>query len=165
MTKIMLVTGGSRGIGAAISRKAAACKYDVAVNYTAARERADEVVKDVQKLGQRAIAVQADWGSEADILRTYDIVDQELGPVTAVAHNAGIDYETSIAEMKLEGLVRVFAVNVFGLFISAREAQKRMSKKSGASGDLVFIERCAKHLGERGNLLPVHRAPPWLVVL
>ena len=62
MTKIMLVTGGSRGIGAAISRKAAACKYDVAVNYTAARERADEVVKDVQKLGQRAIAVQADWG-------------------------------------------------------------------------------------------------------
>jgi NAD(P)-dependent dehydrogenase (short-subunit alcohol dehydrogenase family) len=133
----MLVTGGSRGIGAAVCRKAAASGYDVAVNYNSARERADEIVEDVKKLGQKAIAVQADWGSEEDILRTYDTVDKELGAVTAVVHNAGIDYETSIAEMKLEGLVRVFDVNVFGLFISAREALKRMSTKHGGPGGSI----------------------------
>ena len=132
MSRIMLVTGGSRGIGAAVCRKAAALNYDVAVNYNSAQDRADEIVEDVKKLGQRAIAVQADWGSEDDILRTYETVDQELGPVTAVVHNAGIDYETTIADMKLEGLIRVFNVNVFGLFVSAREALKRMSSQRRA---------------------------------
>ncbi len=137
MSGIMLVTGGSRGIGAAICRKAAASNYDVAVNYNSARERADEIVEDVKKLGQRAIAVQADWGSEDDILRTYEAVDKGLGPVTAVVHNAGIDYETTIADMKLDGLIRVFDVNVFGLFVSAREALKRMSTKSGGPGGSI----------------------------
>lgn len=137
MSRIMLVTGGSRGIGAAVCRKAAALNYDVAVNYNSARDRADEIVEDVKKLGQRAIAVQANWASEDDILRTYDTVDQELGPVTAVVHNAGIDYETTIADMKLEGLIRVFNVNVFGLFVSAREALKRMSSQSGGPGGSI----------------------------
>jgi NAD(P)-dependent dehydrogenase (short-subunit alcohol dehydrogenase family) len=107
------------------------------VNYVAAKDRAIEVVEDVQELGQRGIAVQANWGSEEDIKRTYDTVDQELGAVTAVVHNAGTDYETSIAEMTLEGLERVFAVNVLGLFISAREALKRLSTKNGGQGGSI----------------------------
>ena len=88
MSKVMIVTGGSRGIGAAIARLAGAKGYDVAVNYAQAKDRAEEVAADIEKAGQRAIAVQADMGKEGDILRMLETVDNELGPVSAIVNNA-----------------------------------------------------------------------------
>ncbi|MCY4408170.1 MAG: SDR family oxidoreductase [Rhodospirillaceae bacterium] len=137
MSKVMIVTGGSRGIGAAVARLAGAKGYDVAVNYAQAGDRAEEVAADIRKAGQRAIAVQADMGKEDDILRMLETVDHELGPVSAIVNNAAIDYETLIPDMTLEGLERVFAVNVFGLFIMAREAVTRMSTRQGGRGGSI----------------------------
>ena len=137
MSKVMIVTGGSRGIGAAIARLAGTKGYDVAVNYAQAKDRAEEVAADIRKAGQRAIAVQADMGKEDDILRMLETVDNELGPVSAVVNNAAIDYETLIPDLTLEGLERVFAINVFGLFVIAREAVTRMSTKHGGKGGSI----------------------------
>ncbi len=137
MSEVMIVTGGSRGIGAAVARLAGTRGYDVAVNYAQAGARAEAVAAEIEKAGQRAIAVQADMGREDDILRMLDTVDKELGPVTAIVNNAAIDYETLIPDMTLEGLERVFAVNVFGLFIVAREAVKRMSTRHGGEGGSI----------------------------
>ena len=137
MSQVMIVTGGSRGIGAAISRGAGARGYSVAVNYTQAKGRAEEVVSDIEKAGGRAIAVQADMGREDDVIRLLDVVDRELGPVSAIVNNAATDYITMIQDMELEGLQRAFSVNVFGLFIIAREAIKRMSTKLGGQGGSI----------------------------
>lgn len=134
MAEIMIVTGGSRGIGAAVARLAGQRGYDVCVNYARAKDRAEEVVKDIEKAGRRAIAVQADVGVEDDLTRLFETVDKELGAVTALVNNAGVDYDTQIAEFELSGLERVYAVNIFALFISAREAIKRMSSERGANG-------------------------------
>jgi len=137
MSKVMIVTGASRGIGAAVARLAGAKGYDVAVNYSRAKEKAEGVVNDIEKSGQRAIAVVADIGVEDDVVRMFDTVDKALGPVTALVNNAGIDYETAIEGMKLEGLRRVYAVNIFGPFIAARESIKRMSTKRGGKGGVI----------------------------
>lgn len=133
----MIVTGASRGIGAAIARLAGKRGYDVAVNYTRARDQAEKVVEDIKKAGQRAIAVQADVGNEDDILRMFETVDAKLGSVSVMVNNAGVDYETAIEDFKLDGLRRVYAVNVFGPFITAREAIKRMSTKTGGKGGTI----------------------------
>ena len=137
MSGVMIVAGGSRGIGAAVARLAGARGYDVAVNYAQAGERAEAVAAEIGKAGQRAIAIQADMGREDDILRMLETVDKELGPVRAIVNNAAIDYETPIPDMTLEGLERVFAVNVFGLFVVAREALKRMSTRTGGRGGAI----------------------------
>jgi len=148
MTKIMLVTGGSRGIGAAICRGAGEAGYDVAVNYINARDRAEEVVEAVKKAGQRAISVQANMGKEEDILAMLETVDTELGPVTDIVNNAAIDYETLIPEMTTEGLRELFDTNVLGLFIIAREAVKRMSKNvNGVGGTIVNVGSISSRYG------------------
>ena len=138
MPEIMIITGGSRGIGAAIARAAGARGYDVAVNYSQAEDRAREVVADIENAGQRAIAVQADMGSEDDILRMFDTVDKELGPVTAMVNNAAIDYETPMLDMELSAAQRVFEVNVFGLLVIARECFKRMATEHGGQGGSIL---------------------------
>lgn len=137
MAKIMIVTGASRGIGAAIARLAGQRGYDVAVNYTRARDKAEAVVRDIEKAGRRAIAVQGDVGAEADLLRLFETTDKSLGPVSALVNNAGVDYETPIVDFELEGLRRVYGVNVFGPFIAAREAIKRMSTQRGGTGGTI----------------------------
>ncbi|MBE05552.1 MAG: NAD(P)-dependent oxidoreductase [Gammaproteobacteria bacterium] len=148
MSKIILVTGGSRGIGAAICRTAGKAGYDVAVNYVSAQDKADEVVEDIKKEGQRAIAVKANMGKEEDILAMLETVDAELGPVTDIVNNAAIDYETLIPEMKTEGLRNLFDTNVIGLFIIAREAVKRMSKKiNGVGGNIVNVGSISSRYG------------------
>ena len=148
MSKVMLVTGASRGIGAAVARLAGAKGYDVAVNYARARDRAEEVVADIGKAGRRAIAIQADMGKEDDILRLLETVDDALGPVSAIVNNAAIDYETPIPDMTTEGLREVFDVNVIGLFIMAREAVKRMStKRGGAGGAIVNVGSISARYG------------------
>lgn len=137
MSKVMIVTGAARGIGAAIARLAGAKGYDVAVNYTRSREKAEQVVKDVEKSGRRAVAIRADVGVEDDVVAMFQAVDEALGPVAALVNNAGIDYETAIEDMKLEGLKRVYAVNMFGPFIAARESIKRMSTRNGGKGGTI----------------------------
>ncbi|MDE0200935.1 MAG: SDR family oxidoreductase [Rhodospirillaceae bacterium] len=137
MSKVMIVTGGSRGIGAAVARLAGAKGYDVAVNYAGAKDRAEEVAVEIRKAGQRAIAIQADMGKEDDILRMLETVDNKLGPVSAVVNNAAIDYETPIPDMTTEGLREVFDVNVIGLFIMAREVVTRMSTRHGGKGGSI----------------------------
>jgi len=137
MSGVMIVTGGSRGIGAAISRRAAQSGFDVCVNYARAKDRAEEVVQDVIQAGQRAIAVQADVGTEAGVIELFRQTDAELGQVTALVNNAAIDYETAIVDAELERIHGVFNLNIFGVFISAREAIKRMSTKRGGSGGVI----------------------------
>ncbi len=137
MSKVMIVTGASRGIGAAVARLAGAKGYDVAVNYARARDRAEAVAAEIRKAGQRAIAIRADMGKEDDILRMLETVDDELGPVSAIVNNAAIDYETPIPDMTTEGLREVFDVNVIGLFIVAREVLPRMSTQHGGKGGSI----------------------------
>ena len=137
MSGVMIVTGGSRGIGAAISRRAAQSGFDVCVKYARAKDRAEEVVQDVIQAGQRAIAVQADVGTEAGVIELFRQTDAELGQVTALVNNAAIDYETAIVDAELERIHGVFNLNIFGVFISAREAIKRMSTKRGGSGGII----------------------------
>ncbi len=137
MSGVMIVTGGSRGIGAAISRRAAKYGFDVCVNYARAKDRAEEVVQDVIQAGQRAIAVQADVSTEAGVVELFRQTDAELGSVTALVNNAAIDYETAIVDADLERIRGVFNLNIFGIFVSAREAIKRMSTKHGGSGGVI----------------------------
>ena len=137
LSKVMIVTGAARGIGAAIARLAGRKGYDVAVNYARARDQAEAVAKEIEGAGQRAVAVQADIGVEADVMRLFETVDKALGPVTAMVNNAGIDYETAIADMKLEGMQRVYAVNIYGPFLCARESIRRMSTKRGGKGGVI----------------------------
>jgi NAD(P)-dependent dehydrogenase (short-subunit alcohol dehydrogenase family) len=137
MTGVMIVTGGSRGIGAAIARRAAERGFDVAVNYVRARDRAEQVVEDVRKAGQRAIAVQADVSNEDGVVELFHQTDALLGPVTALVNNAAIDYETAVVDAELDRIRGVFEVNIVSLFVSAREAIKRMSTERGGAGGVI----------------------------
>lgn len=102
------------------------------------RTRAEQVVRDIEASGQRAVAVLGDIGNETELTGLYEVVDRELGPLTALVNNAAIDYETAIADFETDGLRRVYAVNVFAPFIAAREAIKRMSTKRGGRGGTVI---------------------------
>ena len=148
MSGVMIVTGGSRGIGAAISRRAAQAGFDVCVNYVRAKDRAEEVVRDVQAAGRRALAVQADVGTEAGVITLFKQTDAELGPVTALVNNAAIDYETAIVDADIDRIRRVYDLNIFGVFVSAREAIKRMStQRGGAGGVIVNVGSIAARYG------------------
>lgn len=148
MSGVMIVTGGSRGIGAAIAERAARAGFAVAVNYVRANDRAEQVVEVVQKAGQKAIAVQADVGTEAGIVELYRQTDAQLGTVTAVVHNAAIDYETAVVDADLERVRRVFDLNIFGVFRSSQEAIRRMStKRGGGGGAIVNVGSIAARYG------------------
>ncbi len=150
---VLLVTGGGRGIGAATARLAAARGYDVCVNYRANRAAADAVVSDIHGQGRRAIAVQADVAVEADVVRVFAAVDQQLGRLTALVNNAGIlERQGRVDQVDAARLSRIFATNVTGAFICAREAVKRMSTKyGGAGGAIVNVSSRAAVLGAPGE--------------
>ncbi|HEY0845854.1 MAG TPA: SDR family oxidoreductase [Noviherbaspirillum sp.] len=150
MTKrVMVVTGGSRGIGAATARLAAAQGYAVCISYVRDRGAANDVVDAIKSGGGEAIAVQADVSQEADVVRLFDKVDHSLGRVKALVNNAGIlERQMRVEEMDMARLVRVFATNVFGSFLCAREAIKRMSNRHGGSGGaIVNVSSVAARLG------------------
>ncbi|HYX53161.1 MAG TPA: SDR family NAD(P)-dependent oxidoreductase, partial [Candidatus Limnocylindrales bacterium] len=131
--KILLVTGGGRGIGAATALLAAERGYAVAVNYLRRSDEAEAAVNKVRNRGGRAIAVQADVSSEKDVARMFKTVDRELGPVTALVNNAGtLELQSPIENMDAARLRRVFETNVIGSFLCAREAVRRMSTDVGA---------------------------------
>jgi len=150
--KILVVTGGSRGIGAETARLAAERGYAVAVNYRENRAAAESLVQDLRR-NASAIAVQADVASEADIVRLFQTVDRELGRVTALVNNAGIvDRGTRVADMTAARIARMFAINVTGSFLCAREAVKRMSTRlGGPGGAIVNVSSIASRLGGSGE--------------
>ncbi len=149
MTSIALITGASRGIGAATALLAARQGWDIAVNYSANEGAAREVVQAVQALGRRAIAVQADVADEAQVLAMFARIDAELGHISALVNNAGVvDRAQRLQDMDLARWRRMFDINVIGSFICAREAVRRMSTaEGGAGGSIVNVSSRAACLG------------------
>jgi NAD(P)-dependent dehydrogenase (short-subunit alcohol dehydrogenase family) len=154
-TRTVLVTGGSRGIGAATARLAAAQGYAVCVNYRRDREAAEQVVAAVRKAGQNAIAVAADVAVEADVMRLFETVDRELGPLTGLVNNAGIlEKQGRLEDTDAARLGRILSTNVIGSFLCSREAVRRMSlKKGGAGGAIVNVSSRAAVLGSPGEYI------------
>ena len=153
MKKIMLITGASRGIGAATARLAAARGYAVCVNYLKNRTAADAVVADIEAAGGHAIAVGADVSAESEVVRLFREVDQRLGTLTALVSNAGIlETQMRVDEMDAARLTRVLAANVTSCFLCAREAVLRMSTKHGGSGGaIVNVSSAASRIGSAGE--------------
>lgn len=149
MQKVLIVTGGSRGIGAAIARLAAQDGYAVCLSYLGNRAAADEVVASIAAQGGVAIAVKADVAIEQDVVRLFDEVDASLGRVTALVNNAGIlEKQSRVEDMDAARIGRIFATNVTGSFICAREAIRRMSTRhGGAGGAIVNLSSRASRLG------------------
>jgi NAD(P)-dependent dehydrogenase (short-subunit alcohol dehydrogenase family) len=147
--KTLLITGASRGIGAATAMLAAARGYDVCVNYRSDKAAAERIVAAITHSNVRAIAVQADVAFEADVIRLFRTVDRELGPIAALVNNAGmLEPQMRVADMSVERLQRVFQTNVMGSIVCAREAVKRMSTSSGgAGGAIVNLSSMAARLG------------------
>ena len=153
MRKVLLVTGGSRGIGAATCRLAAQHGWAVAVNYTANSLAADEVVRSIRNAGGQAMAVQADVAIEAQVLRMFEQIDAKLGPVHGLVNNAGVvDVTARMEDMSVARWKRMFDINVIGSFICAREAVRRMSTKHGGlGGSIVNVSSAATRLGAPGQ--------------
>jgi NAD(P)-dependent dehydrogenase (short-subunit alcohol dehydrogenase family) len=155
MNKIMIVTGGSRGIGAATALLAAQRGYAVCVNYVHNRQAAEGVVRAIEKTGRHAIAVAADIASEPEVMRLFETVDRDLGRVTALVNNAGIlEKQTRLDGIDAARLQRVFATNVTGTFLCCREAVRRMStSRGGEGGGIVNVSSRASQLGSPGEYL------------
>ena len=153
MSEVLLVTGGSRGIGAATAVLAARKGYAVAVNYTRAAAAAEAVVRTIREAGGSAIAVQADVADEQQVLRMFGQVDEQLGRLTGLVNNAGIvDRSARVDEMSVDRLKRMFDINVIGSFVCAREAVKRMSTRHGGRGGaIVNVSSAASRLGAPGQ--------------
>ena len=153
MQKIILITGGSRGIGAATALLAAQQGYAVAISYVQNLAAAEAVVANITALGGQAMAVQADVALEADVLRMFAQVDQAWGRVTALVNNAGVlEVQSRVEHMTAERITRVLATNVLGSFLCAREAVRRMSTAHGGSGGaIVNLSSRASKLGSPGE--------------
>lgn len=149
----LIVTGASRGIGAATARLAASRGYAVCVNYRHAREAADAVVEGIRIDGGRAVAVQADVAIESDVVRLFDTCDAELGRLAGLVNNAGVlELQSRLESIERARLERVFATNVFGAFACAREAVRRMSTKHGGDGGaIVNVSSVAARTGSPGE--------------
>ena len=153
MDKVLLVTGGGRGIGAASARLAAAQGWAVAVNYTANSLAADEVVRAIRAEGGNAMSVQADVAHEDQVLAMFARIDAKMGHITGLVNNAGVvDVTQRLDQMGVARWRRMFDINVIGSLICAREAVRRMSTKhGGAGGSIVNVSSAAARLGAPGQ--------------
>ncbi|WP_090142378.1 SDR family oxidoreductase [Limnohabitans sp. DM1] len=153
MNKVLLVTGGSRGIGAATALLAAQNGWSVAVNYTANSLAADEVVRQIRAMGGQAMSVQADVAEEAQVLRMFEHIDAKFGRLTGLVNNAGVvDVKARVDEMSVARWKRMFDINVIGSLICAREAVRRMSTQHGGEGgSIVNVSSAASRLGAPGQ--------------
>ena len=153
MSKVLLVTGGSRGIGAAVCLLAARQGYAVAVNFTSNQSAAESVAQQIRDAGSTAICVQADVSDENAVLKMFSRVDAELGGLTALVNNAGVvDMPSRVDAMSVARLRRMFDINVLGSFICAREAVLRMSTRHGGQGGgIVNLSSAAARLGSPGQ--------------
>ena len=153
MNRALVVTGGSRGIGAATARLAARRGYAVCVNYRRNRDAADGVVKAIEAEGGRAVAIAADVSLEADVVRLFEASDKTLGPLAGLVNNAGIlETQMRVDMMDAARLHRVLATNVVGSFLCAREAVRRLSTRHGGHGGaIVNVSSGAARLGSPGE--------------
>jgi NAD(P)-dependent dehydrogenase (short-subunit alcohol dehydrogenase family) len=151
--RVLLVTGGGRGIGAATARLAAQQGWAVAVNYTANSLAADEVVRAIRAGGGRAMSVQADVADEAQVLAMFARVDAQLGRLGGLVNNAGVvDVSARVDEMSMARWRRMFDINVIGSMLCAREAVRRMSTRHGGEGGaIVNLSSAASRLGSPGQ--------------
>ena len=154
MSKVILVTGGSRGIGAATCIRAAEAGYDVAVNYRKDGETAQKLVDLIKASGSKAVAVQADVGNEDDVMRMFEKVTTQLGYITALVNSAGVGGENMyVTDFNRKTLELLMQINVVGTMLCCREATRRMSTNSaGKGGAIVNISSMAGTIGGRpGN--------------
>ena len=151
--RTVLVTGGGRGIGAATSLLCARHGWAVAVNYASGETAAAAIVAQIRAAGGTALAVQADVSDEAQVLAMFATLDRELPPLGALVNNAGVvDVQARVDVMSLPRLQRMFAINVFGSFLCAREALKRLSTKHGGRGGaIVNLSSAASRIGAPGQ--------------
>ena len=155
MEKVVLITGASRGIGAATAVLAAAQGHAVAVNYAQQRQAADAVVERIRAAGGKALAVQADVAQEDQVLAMFEEVDARLGRLTGLVNNAGVvDVSARLDEMDVARWRRMFDINVIGSLLCAREAVRRMSTRHGGSGGaIVNVSSAAARLGSPGQYI------------
>src|SRR5215207_9727519 len=153
LDQVLLITGGSRGIGAATALLAAQRGFAVAVNYASNSLAAYEVVRTIREQGGRAMSVQADVGDEAQVKTMFEKVDAKFGRLCALVNNAGVvDIQARVEGMSLQRLERMFRINVIGSFLCAREAVRRMSTRHGGSGGVIVnLSSAAARLGSPGQ--------------
>jgi NAD(P)-dependent dehydrogenase (short-subunit alcohol dehydrogenase family) len=156
MANVLVITGGSRGIGAATARLAGRRGWAVAVNYNANRAAADEVVADIRSAGGEAVAIAADVSTEAGATELFAAVDRQFGTLTGLFNNAGIvNWSVPIQEVSAEMMDRLWRINITSQFLCAREAAKRMSTKSGGKGGaIVNMSSAAAVIGGGGGMIP-----------
>ena len=149
MKRVLLITGGSRGIGAATALLAAQDGWAVAVNYASNQAAANQIVQTIVQAGGQAIAVQGDVADEGQITRMFATVDQQLGPVTGLVNNAGVvDVTARVEDMSWQRLERMMRINVLGTFACAKEAIRRMSTRHGGQGGVIVnLSSVAARLG------------------
>jgi NAD(P)-dependent dehydrogenase (short-subunit alcohol dehydrogenase family) len=152
---IMLITGGSRGIGAATALGAAKRGYRVALSYLGNVTAANEIVQKIQQGGGEAIAIQADVGIEVDVLRLFKTVDEKMGTLNVLINNAGIlEKQMRLDQMDVGRWQRVLNANVMGSFLCAREAVLRMSSKHGGKGGVIVnVSSAASRLGSPNEFI------------
>lgn len=149
----LLVTGASRGIGAAVARLGGARGYALGLNYSSGEKEAQEVVGEIVKSGGRALAIRADVANEEQVVRMFESAEKELGPIKALVNNAAVTGGFArVDEVSSDALHTVFAVNVIGAMLCAREAVRRMSTRHGGKGGaIVNISSRAAHTGSPGE--------------
>lgn len=149
MKRVLLITGGSRGIGAATALLAAQDGWAVAVNYASNQAAANQIVQTIVQAGGQAIAVQGDVADEGQITRMFATVDEQLGPVTGLVNNAGVvDVTARVEDMSWQRLERMMRINVLGTFACAKEAIRRMSTRHGGQGGVIVnLSSVAARLG------------------
>ena len=146
--KVLLVTGGSRGIGAAIAKLAGTCGYAVAVNYVRNADAAAKVVSAIESAGGKAAALRADVGDDAQVKRLFSEIDAKLGRIDVLVNNAGILGSKRVDEMDEATLESMFRANVFSMYFCTREAVRRMSTKHGGPGGVIVnMSSVASRLG------------------
>ena len=153
MDEVLIITGASRGIGAATARIAGRSGYVVCVNYLKNKAAAKQIVEEIKADGGRALAVGANISREDEVVKLFRTVDDKLGKISALANNAGIlETQMRIEDMNAARLNRVFLTNITGSFLCAREAVKRMSTKNGGKGGaIVNVSSAAARLGSAGE--------------
>ena len=153
--EVLVVTGSSRGIGAEICRAAAAKDWAVCVNYATSTDEAELVVKDIEQAGGRAISVSADVSIDSEVAALFERVDAELGPITGLVNNAGINGGgTRVDELDVDQARRIFEVNILGSFLCAKHAIRRMAKRyGGVGGSIVNISSAASKHGGPGTYI------------
>ncbi len=154
MNNVLLITGGSRGIGAATARLAAARGYAVAINYRQRREEAETLVAELRAGGAEAVAVQADISVESEIKRLFRVTD-DFGTLRALVNNAGtLESQSRLEAVDMARLTRIFSTNVFGAFLCSREAVRRLSTRHGGTGGaIVNVSSVAARTGSPGEYI------------